>query len=149
MNPWTSSGSSRSEIAVKPDTSTKRTVTCFRSPSREALEVRIFSARWRGVYASGEANFDGAALGSGRIGAPHPPQNWSVGSLGEPARGTRDRQRPAALRAEAPTLAVLGVAARALHVAGCIPPDGMDNHAEESTGELWGSKGRGRLSWLP
>ena len=84
MNPWTSSGSSRSEMAVKPDTSTKMTVTCLRSPSREALEVRIFSARWRGVYASGAANFDGASLRGARSGAPHPPQNWSVGSLANP-----------------------------------------------------------------
>ena len=29
--------------------SAKRTVTCLRSPSRALLEVRIFSARWRGV----------------------------------------------------------------------------------------------------
>ena len=36
------------------------------------------------MYASGEANFGGAALGGARSGAPHPPQNWSVGSLANP-----------------------------------------------------------------
>ena len=148
MSPWTSSGSSRSESDVNPETSAKSTVTCLRSPSRALFEMRIFSARCLGVYVSGEANLDGAALGSGRIGAPHPPQNWSVGSLANPHAAHAIASGAAALRAEAPTLAVLGVAARALH-GRIIPPDGIDNHAEESTGEPWGSKGRGRSSWLP
>ena len=34
---------------VKPETSTKSTVTCLRSPSSALLEVRIFSARCLGV----------------------------------------------------------------------------------------------------
>jgi hypothetical protein len=34
---------------LEPLRSAKRTVTCFRSPSRAALEVRIFSARCFGV----------------------------------------------------------------------------------------------------
>ena len=37
MMPWTSSGSRRSDIAVKPDTSENITVTVFRSPSRAPL----------------------------------------------------------------------------------------------------------------
>jgi len=37
------------EIDVNPDTSTKRTVTCFRSPSSALRDVRIFSARCFGV----------------------------------------------------------------------------------------------------
>ena len=43
MIAWTSSGSSFSDIAVKPDTSENITVTIFRSPSMALLEVRIFS----------------------------------------------------------------------------------------------------------
>jgi hypothetical protein len=45
----TSSGSSFSDIAVKPDTSANITVTIFRSPSIAPFEVRIFSARCFGV----------------------------------------------------------------------------------------------------
>ena len=49
MIPWTSSGSSFSDIAVKPDTSENITVTILRSPSMAPFEVRIFSARCLGV----------------------------------------------------------------------------------------------------
>ncbi len=49
MIAWTSSGSSFSDIAVKPDTSENITVTLFRSPSSALFEVRIFSARCFGV----------------------------------------------------------------------------------------------------
>jgi len=49
MIPCTSSGSSRSDIAVNPDTSVNSTVTCLRSPVIAAFEVRIFSARCFGV----------------------------------------------------------------------------------------------------
>src|SRR5215217_2229918 len=38
--------------SVEPLTSAKRTVTCLRSPSRAALEERIFSARYLGVWLS-------------------------------------------------------------------------------------------------
>src|SRR5262245_31485659 len=56
MMPWTSSGSIRSDIAVNPDTSLKTTVTCLRSPTIAAFEVRILSARCLGVYACGLEN---------------------------------------------------------------------------------------------
>ena len=49
MMAWTSSGSSFSDIAVKPETSENITVTIFRSPSMAPFEVRIFSARCFGV----------------------------------------------------------------------------------------------------
>ena len=49
MSRWTSSGSSRADSEVKPETSTKSTVTCLRSPCERAPEVRIFSARCFGV----------------------------------------------------------------------------------------------------
>src|SRR5262249_23512278 len=54
-----------------------RTVTCLRSPSRAALEVRMRSARRFGVYASGEANRDTAASGVGSApnAAPQLSQN--------------------------------------------------------------------------
>src|SRR6266545_7464490 len=47
---------------MEPLTSAKRTVTCLRSPSRAALEVRIFSARCLGVYVSGAGERTGAAV---------------------------------------------------------------------------------------
>jgi hypothetical protein len=37
------------QLRVEPFMSAKSTVTCLRSPSRAALEVRIFSARCLGV----------------------------------------------------------------------------------------------------
>src|SRR5215831_12708872 len=98
MMAWTSSGSSRSDIAVKPDTSENITVTLLRSPSSAPREVRIFSARCLGVYAAGAASRrPGFASGAGELSAgalagaapdagiaarrtPHSPQNfWPVG----------------------------------------------------------------------
>src|SRR5262245_11014974 len=99
MSEWTSSGSRRSDIAVNPETSVNMTVTCLRSPSRAVREVRIFSARWWGVYAAGDAKrspgsmlagsaapAEGAATpatGGGEVAAavslaPHSPQNLFV-----------------------------------------------------------------------
>ena len=49
MIAWTSSGSRRSDIAVKPETSVNMTVTCLRSPSMAHRDLRIFSARCFGV----------------------------------------------------------------------------------------------------
>src|SRR5262245_55811354 len=81
-----SSGSRSARSSIEPFRSAKRTVTCLRSPSSAAREVRIFSARCRGVYAAGEAN--GATLGSpGRPGAsdsPHFRQNFAVSRLASP-----------------------------------------------------------------
>src|SRR5262245_45447355 len=56
MRAWTSSGSSFSDSAVKPETSTKSTVTSLRSPCSEDRDVRILSARYCGVYTWGQAN---------------------------------------------------------------------------------------------
>src|ERR1700730_6279042 len=81
---WTASGSSRAESAVKPETSTNRTVTCLRSPSKAAFEVRIFSARCFGVYDSGAAN---VAVGPVRSGVAHWPQNLFSGGLAVPQDG--------------------------------------------------------------
>ena len=44
-----SSGSRSASSSIEPLRSAKSTVTCLRSPSRAALEVRIFSARCLGV----------------------------------------------------------------------------------------------------
>jgi hypothetical protein len=55
--------------------SAKSTVTCLRSPSRAAFEVRIFSARYFGVYACGESDRE-AVLGPAAASAwPHFRQN--------------------------------------------------------------------------
>src|SRR5262245_50340077 len=114
MMAWTSSGSRRSDIAVNPDTSVNITVTCLRSPSTVVLDVRIFSTRCWGVYASGEANrsagsrsgavverVDGgwpaaaAADGAGISLAPHSPQNLLVGGFGALQEGhVRARRAP-------------------------------------------------------
>src|SRR5262252_3720518 len=103
MIAWTSSGSSRSDMAVKPDTSANMTVTVLRSPSMALLEVRIFSARRLGGKERGEAKrsatsparsagFSGrsAALSkrsaglSEDVGAPHSPQNFFPGVSSAP-----------------------------------------------------------------
>ena len=70
--------------SIEPLRSANRTVTCLRSPSRAALEVRIFSARCFGVYASGPANL---AVGLVRSGAAHWPQNLFSGGLAVPQDG--------------------------------------------------------------
>src|SRR5262250_2501712 len=120
MMPWTSSGSSRSDIAVNPDTSLKTTVTCLRSPTIAAFEVRILSARCLGVYACGLANLvwlagapaavrvgAGAAVPAAAGAAPSPPgacapsrapqvlQNLFAGGLTAPQdRQTGDSRAP-------------------------------------------------------
>src|SRR5258705_10092972 len=85
MMEWTSSGSSRSDIAVKPETSENITVTLFRSPSSAAFEVRIFSARCLGVYVSGAVNFSGA----GALGRPHSEQNLAARAISAPQPAQR------------------------------------------------------------
>jgi hypothetical protein len=61
-------GSRSASSSIEPLRSAKSTVTCLRSPSRAAFEVRIFSARCFGVYESGAADF---VAGAGRSGAAH------------------------------------------------------------------------------
>src|SRR4030095_2285468 len=50
-----SSGSRSATSSIESLVSAKSTVTCLRSPSSALFEVRIFSARCRGVYDPGEA----------------------------------------------------------------------------------------------
>src|SRR5215471_7462719 len=80
----TSSGSSFSDIAVNPDTSENITVTIFRSPSMAPLEVRIFSARCLGVYASGLAKRPAVSVVSA---VPQDRQNFLPGVTGAPQLG--------------------------------------------------------------
>src|SRR5215510_10397301 len=70
----TSSGSRSAKSSIEPLRSAKSTVTCLRSPSSVAFDVRIFSARCFGVYASGEG-LRGAATVSALTGVPHLLQN--------------------------------------------------------------------------
>src|SRR6266481_2071443 len=79
-----SSGSRSASSSIDPLRSANRTVTCLRSPSKAALEVRIFSARCLGVYESGAANL---AVGFVRSGAAHWPQNLFSGGLAAPQDG--------------------------------------------------------------
>src|SRR5262245_11866985 len=71
-----SSGSRSASSSMDPLRSAKRTVTCLRSPSRAALEVRIFSARCLGVYASGAGKRAVAPVSSPRIPGYH---SWDTG----------------------------------------------------------------------
>lgn len=88
MLPSTRAASRRSSgsNSIEPFKSAKSTVTCFRSPSRAALEVRIFSARWLGVWVSGEVNFDGPAVAGAVMvtGWPHFLQNFAPARFGSP-----------------------------------------------------------------
>src|SRR5256885_605174 len=63
MSAWTSSGSRRSEMVVKPETSAKSTLTCLRSPESAARSFRIRAARCAGVYARGDSNRGDATAG--------------------------------------------------------------------------------------
>src|SRR5215813_4444295 len=74
-----SSGSRSASNSIEPLRSAKSTVTCLRSPSRALLDVRIFSARCLGVYASGEGARDAAAVSAAVIGVPHLLQNRDPG----------------------------------------------------------------------
>src|SRR5262245_18519412 len=58
---------------MDPLRSAKRTVTCLRSPSSAAFEVRIFSTRCLGVYDSGAGR--DAERGFSGTEAPHLLQN--------------------------------------------------------------------------
>src|SRR5215471_9084311 len=87
MTSCIASGSRRSASREESTMSQKTTVTCLRSPSRAALEVRIFSARCLGVYASGATARDAAAGGETFKAAPHPPQNFTPGSFEKPHEG--------------------------------------------------------------
>ena len=62
---------------MDPLRSAKSTVTCFRSPSSAAFEVRILSARWRGMWLPGEPAV--VADVSGGIRAPHAQQKACPG----------------------------------------------------------------------
>src|SRR5262245_23549910 len=86
-----SSASTCSARSIEPFTSAKRTVTCFRSPSRALREVRIFSARWRGVYDRGVGVGDLKAGDVGRAlpinGAAHSLQNLAPAGFAAPQAG--------------------------------------------------------------
>jgi len=79
-----SSGSRSARSSIEPLRSAKSTVTCLRSPSRAAFEVRVFSARCFGVYEFGAANL---AVGVVRSGAAHWPQNLFSGGFAAPQDG--------------------------------------------------------------
>src|SRR5262249_36255905 len=64
--------------------SAKSTVTCLRSPSRAAFEVRIFSARCFGVYASGETC---RPVAGAPTGSPHSRQKLASARQSVAPRG--------------------------------------------------------------
>src|SRR5712691_7005386 len=68
---------------MEPLRSANSTVTCLRSPSRAALEVRIFSARCFGVYDEGDFVETAGTVGPTPTPSPCPHflQNLWVGAL--------------------------------------------------------------------
>jgi hypothetical protein len=71
---------------MDPLRSAKRTVTCLRSPSSAAFEVRIFSARCLGVYVAGARRIRAGTIevwwrGEPRD-SPHFRQNLAPSRLG-------------------------------------------------------------------
>src|SRR5262249_36758936 len=70
------SGSSCSASFIEPFTSTKRTVTCLRSPSIASFAWRIFSARSGGVVPPPIVSA-----------VPQPPQDLAPTSIGAPQEG--------------------------------------------------------------
>jgi hypothetical protein len=76
------SGSRCSASSIEPFTSTKRTLTCLRSPSTVAFARRIFSAR-SGTWAA-----DGVVARPSIVNAtPQPPQNFSPTSIAASQEG--------------------------------------------------------------
>src|ERR1700675_4165190 len=69
-----SSGSWLVRSSSEDRRSAKSTVTCLRSPSIAEREVRIRSARWLGVYATGDAGRLGELPGT-TWAVPHSTQN--------------------------------------------------------------------------
>src|SRR4029453_1386896 len=69
-----SSGSRSASSSMEPFMSAKRTVTCLRSPSMAARDVLIWSARYRGMYDSGDLKRD-PETDSDSTGVPHLWQN--------------------------------------------------------------------------
>jgi hypothetical protein len=100
--------------SIEPLRSANRTVTCLRSPSRAALEVRIFSARCFGVYASGVPNL---AVGAVRCGAAHWPQNLFSRGFAAPQDGAGCGKRCGALPTELRAWGILVLAPGTPHTA--------------------------------
>src|SRR5712692_6652224 len=89
-----SSGSRSASKAMEPLRSANSTVTCLRSPSRAAREVRIFSARCRGgalLGMGGRAGSDVAVATRAAAwrGVAQAPQNVNWGGLSKPQAGQR------------------------------------------------------------
>src|SRR5262245_42477847 len=104
MTSCIASGFRRSASRDESTMSQKSTVTCFRSPSSAALEVRILSARCLGVYVSGPANRDPAG-GVTPKAVPHPPQNFTPGSFEKLHEGqARANEDPHSAQNRRPTL---------------------------------------------
>src|SRR5713101_3478101 len=85
-----SSGSRSASSSIEPFRSAKSTVTCLRSPSRAALEVRIASARCLGVYVSGEPKRAACSCGL-PTGWAHAKQNLAAAGSGVPQFPQRER----------------------------------------------------------
>src|SRR5215470_8016144 len=87
---------------MEPLRSANSTVTCLRSPSSALLEVRIFSARCLGVYASGLAKRPAGSVVSA---APQDRQNFLPGVTGVPQLGQVASSRaPQSSQKRAPAL---------------------------------------------
>src|SRR5438046_540417 len=140
MSAWTSSGSRRSEMDVKPETSAKSTLTCLRSPESAARSFRIRAARCAGVYARGDSNRGDATARAAEF--------LSRRDAGA-ARGTHHVERRAALLAEPHARAVLGSTRGAPHPGYSTRADGV-TPAPSGDGPcgplvaVWGSE-RGRV----
>src|SRR5262252_1958315 len=77
------SGSRSAMSSMELLRSAKSTVTCLRSPSMAGRAVRIFSARCRGVYASGEAKRGWVGRGVSTA-SPHCPQKRTPSTRSAP-----------------------------------------------------------------
>ncbi len=78
---------------MEPFRSAKSTVTCLRSPAIALRKVRIFSARCRGVYASGEAKRVCPVRWASTLN-PHAPQNRTPSASSAP-QDAQERARRA------------------------------------------------------
>src|SRR5215831_10818009 len=98
---------------MEPLRSAKSTVTCLRSPSRAALELRIRPARCLGVGLRRGEPYSRRGLISQRLATA--PTELPAGRHGDAARGARHVEFRAALLAEGNAGAIVEPALRAEH----------------------------------
>src|SRR5262245_45030024 len=118
-------------LGIAASSSAKTTVTCLRSPSRAAFEVRILSTRCLGVGFGRREPRRGMDGGRAQTCATSTAEVLA-GLVAEATGWARERQRGPAFGAEAPSFSVLTLAAGTLHPG---PPDSRPTWKRTAEGD--------------